>query len=160
VSQNFLRIIEETITDFCEFSPHSSMLNSILSSPISRDPSSPSSASTTSYATSLADDSSDPSPPTPSTLVEFKLLSLLLSSLSSPSSALPIILRDPPADSASKNKTPCVSMNQLKVELGGFARGKGWTEGMGTTAIYSLISKQVGRIDRRGKEGAAVGFKV
>jgi len=51
-------------------------------------------------------------------------------------------------------------MNLLKSELGAFAKGKGWTEGMGTTAVYSLISKQVGRIDRRGKEGAAVGFKV
>lgn len=50
-------------------------------------------------------------------------------------------------------------MNALKAHLGAFAVERGWTEGMGTTAIYSLISKQLTRIDRRGKEGAVIGFK-
>ncbi|GAA6013530.1 hypothetical protein JCM11491_006111 [Sporobolomyces phaffii] len=149
-------------------------LESVLKAKFARDPASPSSASISSYATSQAvDDAADPSPPSPSTLVEFKLLHLLLSIVSSanpptlPPSlpALPIIFRDPPADSSTSpsarlTKTPCLSMNALKAHLGAFAVERGWTEGMGTTAIYALISKQVARIDRRGKEGAVVGFKL
>ena len=83
---------------------------------------------------------------------------------SSSSTTLPplnIVLRDPPADSTySSSKTPTLQMNALKAHLGAFAVSRGWTEGMGTTSIYALISKQVARIDRRGKEGACVGFKL
>ncbi|GAA5881884.1 hypothetical protein JCM16303_003448 [Sporobolomyces ruberrimus] len=149
-------------------------LESVLNATFTRDPSSPSSTSISSYATSqAAEDGSEPMAPSPSTLVEFKLLNLLLTviSRSSPPTlppslpSLPIIFRDPPADSSTSpssptSKTPCLSMTGLKAHLGAYAVGKGWTEGMGTTAIYALISKQVTRIDRRGKEGPAVGFKV
>ncbi|KAM0746351.1 hypothetical protein T439DRAFT_384095 [Meredithblackwellia eburnea MCA 4105] len=61
-----------------------------------------------------------------------------------------------------KEKEPMISMNSLKLHLGRFARRRGWGEEMGTTAIYSLVSRTLVRIDRRGtgREGAMVGFKV
>lgn len=88
--------------------------------------------------------------------------------------ALNIILRETAiplssstsADSAtsaagiSSRKTPHLAMSVLKAHLGRFAKGRGWTEEMGTTAIYALVSKQTVKIDRRGREGAAVGFKA
>ncbi|GAA5966570.1 hypothetical protein JCM3765_000963 [Sporobolomyces pararoseus] len=149
-------------------------LESALSSNLAQDPQSPSSASINSYATSQGGNDNDPSAPPPSTMVELKLLHLFLTVFSSVppptfSSTLPplnIVLRDPPADSPCSSslppgsKTPTLQMNALKAHLGAFAVSRGWTEGMGTTSIYALISKQVARIDRRGKEGACVGFKL
>ncbi|GAA6064093.1 hypothetical protein JCM10212_004164, partial [Sporobolomyces blumeae] len=153
-----------------------SMLDKTISIPPKpENPSSPSSASISSYAANPTADEAGSGPPAPSVLVEFKLLHLLLSTLSSPDPLphpaslphLPIIFRDPPADSTATEspssaltKTPCLSMNGLKAHVTAFATERGWTEGMGTTAIYSLISRQVARIDRRGREGAVVGFKV
>lgn len=60
----------------------------------------------------------------------------------------------------SSRKTPHLAMSVLKAHLGRFAKSRGWTEEMGTTAIYALVSKQTVKIDRRGREGAAVGFKA
>ncbi|GAA5883486.1 hypothetical protein JCM3774_003600 [Rhodotorula dairenensis] len=60
----------------------------------------------------------------------------------------------------SSRKTPHLAMSVLKAHLGRFAKRRGWTEEMGTTAIYALVSKQAVKIDRRGREGAAVGFKA
>lgn len=60
----------------------------------------------------------------------------------------------------SSRKTPHLAMSVLKAHLGRFAKTRGWTEEMGTTAIYALVSKQTVKIDRRGREGAAVGFKA
>ncbi|KAJ8294900.1 DNA mismatch repair protein msh6 [Rhodotorula toruloides] len=135
----------------------------------SNGPSSPSSHSITSFSTSTTGgDSSDPSnasptPWTPSQIVEAQLCNLLLSSIcgvplpSSPSSsslpALTLIFRDSvlPVPSTS----PHLPFTALKSHLGHFARAQEWTEEMGTTAVYSLVGRQVVKIDRRGREGAA-----
>lgn len=53
-----------------------------------------------------------------------------------------------------------VSMNVIKSWLGLFAKERGWQEDMGTAAIYSMVSKTVLRIDRRGKEGPMLGFRL
>ncbi|GAA5941945.1 uncharacterized protein JCM15063_004253 [Sporobolomyces koalae] len=150
------------------------ILESVLNHISTRSPSSPSSTSISSYATSQTrDDDSEPSPPSPSTVIEVKLLHLLLSTFSSaraptlPPSlpALPIVFRHPGPDTelvsspAGLPQAPCLAMNPLKVHLSAFAAEKGWAENMGTTAIYALISRQIVRIDRQGKEGACVGFK-
>ena len=59
------------------------------------------------------------------------------------------------------DKDPMVSMNALKAHLAAFAVQRGWgADEMGTTAIYSLVSQTVLRIDRRGKEGPMLGFKA
>ncbi|GAA5894991.1 hypothetical protein JCM8208_000080 [Rhodotorula glutinis] len=142
------------------------------SSPENAGPSSPSSHSITSFSTSTtggagAGDVSAPSW-TPAQVVEAQLCHLLLSVLSgaplpppSSSTALPpltIILRD--SLLGSTRKTPRLGMTALKAHLGAFAKGRGWTEEMGTTAIYALVSKQTVKTDRRGREGAAVAFRV
>ncbi|GAA6027761.1 hypothetical protein JCM8097_008021 [Rhodosporidiobolus ruineniae] len=140
-------------------------------------PGSPSAGSVTSFSTltSTTADASSGIPTTwsPAQIVEAQLLLLTLSTLSSspvpPSSpflgstnlpALNIILRDPLPTGASQDKTPCLSMAALKAHLGAFAKAKGWTEEMGTTAVYALVSKGLMRIDRRGREGAAVGIRT
>jgi len=146
------------------------------SSPDNAGPTSPSSHSTTSFSTSTTggDGDGDVSAPswTPAQVVEAQLCHLLLSVLSgapppspSPSSsaspALPpltLILRD--SLLGSTRKTPHLGMAALKAHLGAFAKGRGWTEEMGTTAIYALVSKQTVKTDRRGREGAAVAFRV
>ncbi|GAA5859906.1 hypothetical protein JCM1840_001790 [Sporobolomyces johnsonii] len=163
-----------------------STLRTILATAFPSPPPSSPSASISSFATSQAvDDAAEPSPPTQATTMEFKLLELMFSALSStpllppasPSSssavALPelaIILRDPvlpttsslssPSSAAPPTKTPCLSMAALKAHLGAFAKQREWTEEMGTTAIYALVSKQVARIDRRGREGAVLCFRT
>ncbi|KPV75196.1 uncharacterized protein RHOBADRAFT_53207 [Rhodotorula graminis WP1] len=143
------------------------------SSPDNAGPSSPSSHSITSFSTSTTGGAGDGdvSAPswTPAQVVEAQLCHLLLSVLSgappppppSASSALPplaIILRD--SLLGSTRKTPHLGMTALKAHLGAFAKGRGWTEEMGTTAIYALVSKQTVKTDRRGREGAAVAFRV
>lgn len=147
--------------------------------PVLDGPSSPTSSFAT--LTSEAEDA-DPLPAAPAQLVEFQLLNLLLSTLSglppiaSPalSAALPplsVTLRDAVLPSSlltegdSKyrkgDKDPMVSMNALKAHLAAFAVQRGWgADEMGTTAIYSLVSQTVLRIDRRGKEGPMLGFKA
>lgn len=76
--------------------------------------------------------------------------------------AIPLSTSDSQATSTgiSSRKTPHLAMSVLKAHLGRFAKTRGWTEEMGTTAIYALVSKQTVKIDRRGREGAAVGFKA
>ncbi|GAA5834766.1 hypothetical protein JCM11251_003658 [Rhodosporidiobolus azoricus] len=148
-------------------------LTSSLSSAISDIPGSPSAGSITSFSTltsaASTDPSSAPSPWSPAQIVEAQLLLVLLCTLSGtslpPSSAislpaLSIILRDPLPTGSSSSKTPCLSMSGLKAHLGAFAKEKGWTEEMGTTAVYALVSKGCVRIDRRGREGAAVGIRT
>ncbi|GAA6001063.1 uncharacterized protein JCM10292_006356 [Rhodotorula paludigena] len=144
-------------------------------------PGSPSSQSITSFSTSTtggADGEGAAPPWTPAQQVEAQLCVLLLSTFSgstpsapaSPSKAalppLTIILRDSVLAAAASSpsrpaggKTPHLSMAALKAHLGAFARAKGWTEEMGTTAVYALVGKSTVKIDRRGREGAAVGFK-
>ncbi|BGP24256.1 hypothetical protein JCM10295v2_003166 [Rhodotorula toruloides] len=153
----------------------SSSLSAASAAATSTGPSSPSSQSTTSFSISTAGgDSSDPSttapPPwTPSQIVEAQLCNLLLSSIcglalppSSPSPSSPslpslnLIFRTsvlPP------QTAPHLPFTALKAHLGAFARQQGWTEEMGTTAVYSLVGRQVVKIDRRGREGAAVRFE-
>ncbi|GAA6051784.1 hypothetical protein JCM3770_004970 [Rhodotorula araucariae] len=131
-------------------------------------PSSPSSHSVTSFSTSTTGGAGegDAAPTwTPAQVVEAQLCAILLSVLSgSPPSSpaplppLPIILRD--SLLGSTRKTPHLAMAALKAHLGAFAKDRGWTEEMGTTAIYALVSKQTVKTDRRGREGAAVAFKV
>jgi hypothetical protein len=53
-----------------------------------------------------------------------------------------------------------VSMNALKTRLTKFAEGRGLAGDLGTTAVYALVSKNILRIDRRGKEGPMVGFRL
>ncbi|GAA5968883.1 hypothetical protein JCM11641_000766 [Rhodosporidiobolus odoratus] len=139
---------------------------STSSASLSSTPASPGS----SIATATTSSTTTNDPPafwTPAQLLESHLLILLLSSLApSPSSSsstslpLPLIFRSPLATGLSTQKTPCVSMTLVKTRLGEFAREKGWTEEMGTTAVYALVSKGIVRIDRRGKEGAAVGIRT
>ncbi|GAA5964094.1 hypothetical protein JCM21900_004506 [Sporobolomyces salmonicolor] len=166
-----------------DFGETLSTLRAILTTAFPSPPPSSPSASISSFATSQAtDDAAEPSPPAQATMMEFKLLELMFSALSStpllpppsPSSstaALPeltIILRDPvlptsslsSPSSAPPAKTPCLSMAALKAHLGAFAKQREWTEEMGTTAIYALVSKQVARIDRRGREGAVLCFRT
>ena len=59
-----------------------------------------------------------------------------------------------------RKEEPMISMNAVKARLGTYAKERGWKEDMGTTAIYSLVSKTVLRIDRRGKEGPMLGFRL
>ncbi|BGP15726.1 hypothetical protein JCM10213_007979 [Rhodosporidiobolus nylandii] len=139
---------------------------------LSEVPHSPSGGSITSFSTlsSTASTSGDPSAPpspwSPAQLMEGQLLNLLLSTFSgsssfSPSADLPplaIVLREPLPSGQSQDKTPCIAMAGLKAHLGAFAKERGWTEEMGTTAVYGMVSKNVARIDRRG--GAAVGFRT
>ncbi|BGO99349.1 hypothetical protein JCM10021v2_003021 [Rhodotorula toruloides] len=137
-------------------------------------PSSPSSHSITSFSTSTTGgDASDPSstaaptPWTPSQIVEAQLCNLLLSSIcgvplpsSSSSASLPaltLIFRD--SVLPTPFTAPHLPFTALKSHLGFFARSQGWTEEMGTTAVYSLVGRQVVKIDRRGREGAAVRFE-
>ncbi|BGP31667.1 hypothetical protein JCM10296v2_003441 [Rhodotorula toruloides] len=135
-------------------------------------PSSPSSHSITSFSTSTTGDadpssSAAPTPWTPSQIVEAQLCNLLLSSIcgvslpSSPSAsslpALTLIFRDSVLPTPSSS--PHLPFTALKSHLGAFAREQGWTEEMGTTAVYSLVGRQVVKIDRRGREGAAVRFE-
>ncbi|GAA6024230.1 hypothetical protein JCM10207_006965 [Rhodosporidiobolus poonsookiae] len=137
------------------------------SSPSSADgPASPSAASLSSLASTANADPASAEPPswTPAQLVEsYLVLTLFCSlcpSLPSPPAALPVILRDPLLTGLSKSKTPCVSMALLKKAVGAWAVEQGWTDEMGTTAVYALVSKGVVRIDRRGREGAAVGIRT
>ncbi|KAM0787394.1 hypothetical protein ACM66B_003479 [Microbotryomycetes sp. NB124-2] len=161
-----------------------STLQTVLNAPAAPlEPSSPQSI-VSSTLTSEAGDDSDPLPPAPSALLEYQLLSLLFSVISGRAPAVPagsslspltFTMRDPVlASSLSTNgataalptsprapgqKDPMVSMNALKAWLAHFAQTKGLGGDMGTTAIYALVSKNVLRIDRRGKEGPMVGFR-
>lgn len=142
----------------------------------------------TSTAAAGADENAPPAPWSPAQVVEAQLCYLLLSTFSGRAiaqdddlPALHVILREtaiplpsssvtsagssssattPVRPGLSSRKTPHVAMAALKVHLGAFAKRRGWTEEMGTTAIYALVSRQTVKIDRRGREGAAVGFKA
>lgn len=61
----------------------------------------------------------------------------------------------------SEKKEPMVNMTLLKSLLVKFTEERGWKggDGMSTSAVYGLVSKTVLRIERRGREGALVGFK-
>ncbi|SCZ93155.1 BZ3500_MvSof-1268-A1-R1_Chr6-2g08495 [Microbotryum saponariae] len=135
-----------------------------------------------SHATTTITNEDDPLPPSPALAMEYEALNLILSTLSRtplvppPSSSLPplsITLRDAvlPSSLGSAGaatfvapppgkKDPMISMNALKLHLSDFAKARGWAEDLVTPTIYSLVSKQVLRIDRRGKEGPMLGFKV
>ncbi|BGP47736.1 hypothetical protein JCM10450v2_003601 [Rhodotorula kratochvilovae] len=162
---------ERVVGGKCGWEETLSILRYALASSASSDaagPSSPSSHSITSFSTSTTGGAgeSDAAPSwTPAQIVEAQLCALLLSVLSGsppPAAAslppLPIILRD--SLLGSTRKTPHLAMAALKAHLGAFAKSRGWTEEMGTTAIYALVSKQTVKTDRRGREGAAVAFKV
>ncbi|BGP55103.1 hypothetical protein JCM8202v2_002698 [Rhodotorula sphaerocarpa] len=153
-------------------------------------PASPSAQSSTSFATSTTtgggDDAGPPVPWTPAQVVEARLCYLLLATFAGRGQQVPnagtetdlpplhVILRETAiplgggsttgpgtGTGLSSRKTPHLSMSSLKQHLGRFAaRERGWTEEMGTTAIYALVSRQTVKIDRRGREGAAVGFKA
>ncbi|KDE05179.1 hypothetical protein MVLG_04421 [Microbotryum lychnidis-dioicae p1A1 Lamole] len=135
-----------------------------------------------SHATTTITNEDDPLPPSSALAMEYEALNLILSTLSRtplvppPSSSLPplsITLRDAvlPSSLGSAGaatfvapppgkKEPMISMNALKLHLSDFAKARGWAEDLVTPTIYSLVSKQVLRIDRRGKEGPMLGFKV
>ncbi|KAK4049033.1 hypothetical protein OIV83_004394 [Microbotryomycetes sp. JL201] len=167
------------------FEPTLSTLQTVLSAPATPvGPSSPQSIVSSSLTSDVGDDC-DPLPPSPSALLEYQLLNLLLSVISGRTPTVPagtdltplgVTLRDPvlasslatngttslptsPSARTPGKKDPMVSMNLLKAWLAHFARSKGLGEDMGTTAIYALVSKNVLRIDRRGKEGPMVGFR-
>lgn len=156
-------------------------LESVLASPmVPLEPSSPQSVVSSTLTSELGDDA-EPTPPIPSAMLEYELLRLLFATIAGRAptapaqSSLPpltVTLRDPVLASSlatgptgpsspgrAGKKDPMVSMNSLKAWLAHFAKGKGLSEDMGTTAIYALVSKTVLRIDRRGKEGPMVGFR-
>ncbi|SCV67805.1 BQ2448_5416 [Microbotryum intermedium] len=135
-----------------------------------------------SHTTTTTANEDDPMPPSSALAMEYEALNLILSTLSRtplvppPSASLPplsITLRDAvlPSSLGSAGATtfvapppgkkdPMISMNALKLHLSDFAKARGWAEDLVTPTIYSLVSKQVLRIDRRGKEGPMLGFKV
>lgn len=127
------------------------------------EPASPGSLASTAVTN---DEEDDPTPPVAQQLVEFELMRLLFDTMSgsldhqaSPSSAaqlppLTITYRDA---LSSATKEPMVSMSALKSWLLKFAKERQCSEDLATKAIYSLVSKNVLRIDRRGT--AAVGFR-
>ncbi|KAK4055987.1 hypothetical protein OIO90_002982 [Microbotryomycetes sp. JL221] len=160
-------------------------LQTVLSSPPAPvEPSSPQSIVSSTFTSDAGGADNDPSPPNPSTLLEVELLNLLFTVISgrqlSPFGevlqkdlpALSVTLRDPvlvsslnttttasPTRSLTNKKDPMISMNNLKLWLSAFAASKGLQTDMATTSIYSLVSKNVLRIDRRSKEGPMVGFR-
>jgi hypothetical protein len=115
--------------------------------------------------------------PTPALLIEVQLLYLFLLASSTrftPSSAVtqtattnltPTIREviSPLTFLPLKNLEALLPLAALKSNLALFAVTRGWEQkgtagGMGTTGIYSLVSKRVLRIDRRG--GAMVGWVI
>lgn len=156
-------------------------MDAILAAPpASLGPASPQhSVVSSSLATTDMDD--EPAAPQASTVLEAELLRLLLATLAGHpppgEPALNVTLRDPVLPSSLTaapspdqvsawsgarrgGKDPMVSMTALKTRLTQFAQQRGLAGDLGTTAIYALVSKTILRIDRRGKEGPMVGFRL
>lgn len=82
--------------------------------------------------------------------------------LRAPSTLLPSSLVAPLSPSSiptgPPRPVPHVPFAALKTVLARYAGEKGWDESQATTAIYSLVSKKVVMIERRGVGGAGVRF--
>ena len=93
---------------------------------------------------------------TPVAHVEYHLLSLYLSVLLSlptiTTCPLELTFRDSAFGGPTAAPEAMLHMNVLKSVLGDSAKRNGWSEDLGTKAIYGLVAKRILRIDRRGRE--------
>lgn len=130
-------------------------VSSILKSPILPSESTSGSISASDYGSVRTEaEDANPSPPTAPTAVDIKLLHLLLTTFSTPPSAaspssLPIIFRDNHSPLAVMPREPMLSLDSCKAELGKYAVTVGLDHLAGTSAIYSLVGKQLCKLDRR-----------
>lgn len=118
------------------------------------------------YASTTDDaEDSNPSAPTPVLAIEAQLLHLLLTTYSlfpatSPVT-LPVTFRDVISPLVTTiHKEPMLVFLDVKATLGVFAQSRGWESALGTTAFYSLVSKKLFRVDRRGKSCVAWNWVV